>query len=244
MSSNITYGKYIKENLELHKLNPIYKVVSFVLMIFICFFINSYVDTIIILSYLLLGIVYSNISVKVYIKELSIIKLLLFFILIIDIITQNGLEVILSDILRVVFIFIYFSLLMKSTTFNEIVYSIENLLKPCSKITSTAVLNISLIFKFPYVFLKEKEKYYLIEEKKNIKIEENIKDKIIKYKNNLLKIFNITIRKLNKNGEYLKIKLYGYGKSRTNYSSNQFDKKEIIFIILNILIMLIVTFYN
>ena len=244
MSSSITYGKYIKGNLELHQLNPIYKVLSFILMIFICFFINSYVDIIIMIGYLLLVIVYSDINIKVYLKELSIIKIMLFLILIIDVITLSNLVVILSDQLRVIFIFTYFSLLMKSTTFNEIIYSIEKITKPFNKITSGAVLNISLILKFPYVFLREKEKYYMLENKRNIKEVEGIKDKVIKYKNDLVKIFNISLRKLNKEEEYLKIKLYGYGKSRTNYRLDKFAKKEIIFIVLNVLIMLIVMFYK
>ena len=244
MPANVTYGKYIKGDLELHHLNPIYKILSFILMIFICFFINNYVDIIIVSSYLLLGVVYSSTSIKVYLRELSIIKVLLFIILIIDIIALNSVVIILSDLLRVIFIFIYFSLLMKSTTFNEIIYSIENITKPFSKITSNIVLNISLIFKFPYVFLREKEKYSVTERKRNIKEVSNIKGRIIKYKDDIVKIFNLSLKKLNKEGEYLKIKLYGYGKSRTNYRLNEFDKKEIIFIILNILIILIVLFYK
>ena len=244
MLSSITYGKYIKGNLELHKLNPIYKILSFILMIFVCFFINSLVDVIIIFGYLLLVIAYSDIDMKIYLKELSIIKFILLFILAVDVITLSYPAVILCDLLRVVFIFTYFSLLMKSTTFNEIIYGIENITKPFSKINSGAILNISLILKFPYVFLREKEKYYVIEEKRNIKEVEGIKDKVIKYNNDLVKIFNLSLRILNKEEDNLKIKLYGYGKSRTNCRLDKFDKKEIIFIVLNVLVMLIVLFYK
>ena len=243
MSNSITFGKYIKTDLELYKLNSIYKIISFIIMIFICFFINSYIDIIMLFSYLLLGLVYSGISIKIYLKELLIIKVILFSILIVDMITLTPIVIILSDLFRIIFIFLYFSLLMKSTTLNEIIYAVREILRPFDKITNNIILNISLIFKFPYTFLKIREKYYYIETEKKVKKSKELKSRIIKYKNDLINIFNLSLKELNNEIEYLKVKLYGYGKSRTNYHLNEFDKKEIIFIILNILIVLIIMFH-
>lgn len=244
MLSSVTFGKYMIGNLELHKLNPVCKILSLVLMLFICFFINSYIDVIILSLCLILGILYSDVDIIIYVRELAIINWLLFTILIVDILSLSSISMILSDVFRIVFIFVYFSLIMKSTSMNDILYGILRILKPFNiKKDNMIGLNVFLIFKFPCTFLKNKERYYRIEEERYVKESKNIKTKFIKYKNDIMHIYNLSIRDLNDDMNNLKIRLYGYGKTRTDNNLDKLRSKDYIFIGLNIALLFIVIFY-
>ena len=244
MLSSVTFGKYMMGNLELNKLNPVCKILSLVLMLFVCFFINSYIDVIILSLCLILGILYSDVDIIIYVRELAIINWLLFTILIVDILSLSSISVLLSDVFRIVFIFVYFSLIMKSTSMNDILYGILRILKPFNiKKDNIIGLNAFLIFKFPYAFLKNKERYYRIEEERYVKESKNIKTKFIKYKNDIIHIYNLSIRDLNDDMNNLKIRLYGYGKTRTDNNLDKLRSKDYIFIGLNIALLFIVIFY-
>ena len=70
MLDNITLGRYYLKNSVVHKLNPVFKILSLIIMIISIFFIDSYIDILMLSSYLLLSIVYSDIGIKVYFKNL------------------------------------------------------------------------------------------------------------------------------------------------------------------------------
>ena len=80
MLNNITLGKYYQVDSVVHKLNPIFKIISLIIMITSIFFIDSYVDIIMLGSYLLLSMVYSNISIQTFLKNIKGIKIFLIFI--------------------------------------------------------------------------------------------------------------------------------------------------------------------
>ena len=244
MSNNL-FGKYIISKSEIHNLNSTFKILSLIIMLITCIFIDSYIDVIMLLSYLLLSLVYSNIKIKIYLKELSYINVFIFIILIVDIIFLSPLEIIISDTFRIIFIVLYYLLFIHTTTINEAIYSIEKILsslKSIIKVHSIA-LYIALIIKFPVIYLNEKNKITRIYKERKISKEKKILDKIIRYKENIVLAFNTSIRILNDISIDMKIRLYGYGKSRTNYNGNKFGIKEGLLLTLNIIILIIVMFY-
>ena len=121
MLNNITLGKYYNKDSIVHRLNPIFKIISLIIMIVSIFFIDSYVDVLMLGTYLLLAIVYSNISIKTYLKNILGIKIFLIFILVIDIIFYTSTSRIIFDLFKlifiifVIFIFIFFRLKIKFT---------------------------------------------------------------------------------------------------------------------------------
>ena len=56
MLNNISLGKYILGGSIVHKLSPIYKILSLIIMIVSLFFIDSYEDIIMLTMYLFLAI--------------------------------------------------------------------------------------------------------------------------------------------------------------------------------------------
>ena len=146
---------------------------------------------------------------------------------------------------RIVFLVLYYLLFIHTTTVNEIIYSIEKILYPLKDIIKihNMALYITLIIKFPGVYLSESERINRIYKDRKIPKEKNILDRLKKYKEKNVLAFNYSIEKLNNMATNMKISLYGYGKSRTNYRENIFSIKENLLLILNIIILLIVIFY-
>lgn len=123
MLSDICIGKYIPNDSVVYKLNPLFKLLSVIIMIISIFFINSYDDIIMLGFYLILSMIYSDIGIKVYYKNICNIKLFLIFILVVDLIFFTGIDRIIFDLFKLIFIVIYASILTYTTKMTEIVYS-------------------------------------------------------------------------------------------------------------------------
>ena len=98
MLDRITFGRYCLRDSVVHKLSPVFKILSLIIMIVGVFFIDSYVDILMLTMYLLLTIVYSDISILVYLKNIYSIKIFLLFILIIDLIFFSGINKVVFDV--------------------------------------------------------------------------------------------------------------------------------------------------
>ena len=77
MLNNVSIGRYINKSSVVHKLNPIFKILSLIIMVISIFFIDSYIDIIMLSMYLLLTILYSDIDIKIYLKNIYGIKIFL-----------------------------------------------------------------------------------------------------------------------------------------------------------------------
>ena len=244
MLTDVVIGKYIVSNSEVHKLNPTFKILSLIIMLISTLFINSYEDIIMLFSYLFLSLVCSGIGLKVYLKEFLKFKVIFLIIVIINIITYNTIEIILSDILRLIFIILYTSLFTHTTTFNELLYGIEMIVDPLEiKRNRIVILYICLITRFPRVFKKKTDKTFKILYERRINNEKKLHKKIYYYKKSITKSFNMSVEELNDMAYIMKARLYGYGKSRTNYRLKKFGIKEGLLLVLNIIILFIVIFY-
>ena len=245
MLDNILIGKYIPKNSEVHSLNSVFKFLSLIIMLIASAFINSYQDVVMLLSYLILTILYSGIDIKVFIKEILFTKVLIFIILLVDIIFLNPINIIICDIFRFIFIFIYASIYLHVTTLNEQIFSLEKILDPLGKFTrdTKVSLYLALAFKFPYYYFSEIKKINKIYKERNINKKFNFKENIYTFKDNIVLAFNNSIEKLYKLSDDMKLKLYGYGKSRTSYHNSKVMIKEKLLIVLNIVILIIVIFY-
>ena len=226
---------YLSRSSVAHKLNSTFKVVSLIILLICTFFINSYEDIIMLSSYLLLSIANTSINIKIYLKELLYYKILFILILLIDIIALNSIEIITCDLFRIVYLILIVLLFTSITTTNEIVYGIEKITDPLHiKKDSNIILYISLLFKFPNVF------NYELRNLIRIYIERKAIISIKIYKNIISKAFNNTLKKLDNMFIDMKMALYGYGKTRTNYRLNKFGIKECLILLLEIVILIIV----
>ena len=77
MFNNITFGKYYNKNSVIHRLSPVFKLISLMIMIVGIFFIDSYIDILMFSLYLVLVMVYSDIGIITYLKNFYYLFLLL-----------------------------------------------------------------------------------------------------------------------------------------------------------------------
>lgn len=246
MLNNITLGKYYNKDSIVHKLNPIFKIISLIIMIVSIFFIDSYVDVLMLGTYLLLAIVYSNISIKTYLKNILGIKIFLIFILVIDIIFYTSTSRIIFDLFKLIFIILYSSILTYTTVITELTYGIEKILSPLSKVlpVSDIAMVITLTLRYIPSLTHEADRIIRAQKMRGINFDtKNIKEKILSISGILMPMFVMSIRKSNLMADILDIRLYNYGKSKTNYRSNNWRLLDTLLLILNIAILIIVMFY-
>lgn len=246
MSSNITLGRYYQIESVIHKLNPIFKILSLTIMIISIFFIDSYNDILMLGSYLLLSMAYSNINIRTYLKNILGLKIFLIFIIIINLIFFTSINKIVFDLFKIIFIILYSSILSYTTVITELTYGIEKLLKPLSKIlpVSDIVVVISLSIRYIPSLTSEANRIIRAQKLRGINFySKNIKEKIISISGILIPMFIMSLKKAETTADIMDIRLYNYGKSKTNYRSNAWKKVDTFLLILNILILIIVIFY-
>ena len=215
-------------------------------MIVAIFFINSYKDIIMLTSYLILMIVYSDIDIITYLKNIYSIKIFLLFILIIDLIFGSNINNIIFDLYKLIFIIIYSSALTYTTSTSEITYGIERLLKPFNNTipVNDIAMIITLTLRYIPTLTMESDRIIKAQKMRGINFDsKNIKTKISSLVGVFIPMFILSLKKSESTADIMDIRLYNYGKSRTNLRTNTWKKIDTLLLILNILILIIVIFY-
>ena len=236
MSINITLGRYILKDTIVHKLNPVFKILSLIIIIIGIFFVDSYTDIIMLSSYILLAILYSGIKIKLF----------LIFILIIDLIFFTNINKIIFDLSKLIFIIMYSSILTYTTAMTEITYGIERILRPMGKIipVNDIAMIITLTLRYIPTLTMEADRIIKAQTIRGINFSnKNIKEKLKNISGIIIPIIVISLKKSEKTADIMDIRLYNYGKSRTNYRLNKWRYIDTLLLILNILILIIVIFY-
>lgn len=247
MLNNITIGRYINKSSVVHKLNPVFKIISLIIMIISIFFIDSYIDITLLSMYLLLTMLYSDIDIKVYLKNIYGIKIFLIFIFIIDLIFFTSINRIIFDIFKLIFIVLYSSILTYTTSITELTFGIEKLLRPFNKLIPVGDIAMIITLSIRYIPTLTEEASRIIKAQKLRGINfdtKNIKEKIISISGILMPMFSLSIKRAEESADIMDIRLYNYGKSRTNYRTNKWTKINSLLLILNILILIIIICYK
>lgn len=248
MLNNITIGRYINKSSVVHKLNPVFKIISLIIMIISIFFIDSYIDITLLSMYLLLTMLYSDIDIKVYLKNIYGIKIFLIFIFIfiIDLIFFTSIDRIIFDIFKLIFIVLYSSILTYTTSITELTFGIEKLLEPFNKLIPVGDIAMIITLSIRYIPTLTEEASRIINAQKLRGINfdtKNIKEKLISISGILMPMFTLSIKRAEESADIMDIRLYNYGKSRTNYRTNKWTKINSLLLILNILILIIIICY-
>ena len=239
MLTNINFGKYYERDSVVHKLSPVFKIISLLIMVVSIFFIDSYKDIIMLTSYLILMMIYSDINILTYLRNIYSIKIFLVFILIIDLIFNINNTI--YDLYKLIFIIIYSSALTYTTSTSEITYGIERMLRPFNNYIP--VNDLAMIITLPTLTI-EADRIIKAQKMRGINFDnKNIKDKISTLVGVFIPMFVLSLKKSESLGDIMDLRLYNYGKSRTNLRTNKWKKKDSLLLVLNILILSIVIFY-
>ncbi len=246
MFNNITFGKYYNKNSVIHRLSPVFKLISLMIMIVGIFFIDSYIDILMFSLYLVLVMVYSDIGIITYLKNIYSIKIFLLFIFIIDLIFNSNINNIVFDLYKLIFIIIYSSALSYTTSTSEITYGIERILKVFNNYipVNDIAMIITLTIRYIPTLTMEADRIIKAQKMRGIDFDsKNIKNKISSLVGVFIPMFILSLKKSESLGDIMDLRLYNYGKSRTNYRTNSWKKIDSLLLILNIIILIIVIFY-
>lgn len=246
MFNNITFGKYYNKNSVIHRLSPVFKLISLMIMIVGIFFIDSYIDILMFSLYLVLVMVYSDIGIITYLKKIYSIKIFLLFIFIIDLIFNSNINNIVFDLYKLIFIIIYSSALSYTTSTSEITYGIERILKVFNNYipVNDIAMIITLTIRYIPTLTMEADRIIKAQKMRGIDFDsKNIKNKISSLVGVFIPMFILSLKKSESLGDIMDLRLYNYGKSRTNYRTNNWKKKDSLLLIFNIIILIIVIFY-
>ena len=208
------------------------------------FFIDSYKDIIMLTSYLILMMIYSDINILTYLRNIYSIKIFLVFILIIDLIFNINNTI--YDLYKLIFIIIYSSALTYTTSTSEITYGIERMLRPFNNYipVNDIAMIITLTIRYIPTLTMEADRIIKAQKMRGINFDnKNIKDKISTLVGVFIPMFVLSLKKSESLGDIMDLRLYNYGKSRTNLRTNKWKKKDSLLLVLNILILSIVIFY-
>ncbi len=246
MFNDITFGRYYNYNSIIHRLSPVFKLISLMIMIVGIFFIDSYIDILMFSLYLVLVMVYSDIGIITYLKNIYSIKIFLLFIFIIDLIFNSNINNIVFDLYKLIFIIIYSSALSYTTSTSEITYGIERILKVFNNYipVNDIAMIITLTIRYIPTLTMEADRIIKAQKMRGIDFDsKNIKNKISSLVGVFIPMFILSLKKSESLGDIMDLRLYNYGKSRTNYRTNSWKKIDSLLLILNIIILIIVIFY-
>lgn len=143
MLNNITIGRYYHKNSIIHRMNPFIKVLCTLIYVLIVVLFRDLFFLFLLLLFVILLALMSKIPIKIFLKSLWSLKFLVFSIIIANLLIRSELIQIIFQVVRLLLIVFYSSLLTLTTSPNQLAKGIEILLKPLL-IFKVPVKNISL----------------------------------------------------------------------------------------------------
>lgn len=245
MLNNVSMGRYISGNGVIYKINPVIKVISVIIMIITIFFVDSYDDVLMLFFYLLLVIMYSDIGIFVYFRNIYGIRVFLLFILVIDIIFFSTISRIVFDLFKLIFIVMYSSIFMYTTKTMEVCDGIYKLFKPISgKMARDISMIVVLTIRYIPTLIDEGNRIIRAQKVRGFDFEkEDIRGKIDIVSRMITSMFVLSIKRANDSSDIMDLRLYNYSLSRSSYRVYSYSLIDLFVFVLNILILIVVIVY-
>lgn len=236
--------KYYKEDSRIHKIDPKIKIITLLLMI-ISLIISKSIHNLILLNlYILTIILYSNIKLKNYLKQIYNLKIIIFVIGILSLLITFNIYKSTYTVVKVIDIILLLSALIMTTTPLEINAGLTNLLDNKIINLKKIILKITLsIISIPLI--QETQEQIKISKLIRGLNKNNLtkKEKILSMKNDLESTYRLTNNKITRISKIMELKNYSYNLTRTNYKLNKNKKIDTIVLILNLIIFVLVIIY-
>lgn len=238
MLNNISLSGYIDRKTFIHKLNAINKLLSlFIFLVITLITISIYIH-ISYLLYLFLLIVISKIPLREYLKSIRYILYLLIGLFLINLIFKTPLLDNIINILKVIEIVVYTSIITMTTSETEMIKGISTLLKPL-KIFKINTFKLAFIFTFTIRFIPVIIDQVNIILKKLLSKGINIKrNKILVLKSIIIPTFNLSIKKADNLSDSMEVRMYDINNNKINYIHNKWGIKDTIILLFYILILI------
>lgn len=241
MYNSVEISRYYDVNSSMHKLNPINKIICFLIFTIIVL-IEKDLPLMLILSVLLINmILMSNIKIKVFLNEISKIKYFLLILFVFNAIIKLPIDTNVLILLKIVLITLYSSMFLLTTSVNSIMYGFNVLLSPLKvfgiKVYDITVM-IALVITFIPNILEEALRIIRTISLRGLDYKTgSIKDKIKIFKLMFIPMFNLSFKKSDDLADVLDVRLYNSSNKRSCYKKYSFNLTDLFILFTHILII-------
>lgn len=237
-------GRYYPVNSQVHKMNPLAKIICILLFIVMIFFTYDIKFNVIISVLLILMLLNTKVPMKIYIKTILSIKWLLLFILIINLILRTNLQVTIITALRLVYIVLYTSILTLTTPPTEITYGLEKFFSPLRLIgipVNKMALSISLALRFIPTIIDQGNKIIKSQASRGIDYyNSNFRGKILAIKSLIIPIFVLSIKRADDLADAMEVRLYNINNKRTNFRQNRWGVYDTFLVLMHLALFILI----
>ena len=239
-----SFSRYYNTSSIIHSMNPLCKVLGlliFVLMVMLCSNIRVICGLSLILFYIMF---FSNISFKNYFKSIWSMKVLFIFIFLINLVFGVSIYESFIMISRVCLVVMYSSVLLYTTTTNELAFGFSFLFKPFAvfgfpvyKISMAIALSLNFV---PSLFL-ESNKIIKAQTSRGFNYSSSsFKDKILGIKSVVIPMFVLAFRRADSVSEMMELRQFSFSNNRSNIKNFNWYFSDVYMIVCHLLILVFV----
>lgn len=242
MLNNIKIGKYYKTKSLIHSMHPLAKLICLILFTIATFLINDTIPLVILFSIAVIFVIMSNVPWLYYFKQLWMMKILIIFIIVINLILKISLIDSLYVIAKIILIVIYSSIYIFTTTPKETTFSLQRLLSPLRFIgvnSNKIAYTISMAIRFIPIVMEESNKILKAQASRGIDFNNSkLKDKFLALKSLILPIFILSFKKADEISDLMELRLYDVNDNQYKNTKYSWDYFSVYMPILHLFILL------
>lgn len=246
MSNNIAIGKYYATKSNIHRMNPISKILCLVLFIVMVFLSNTIQLTVILALLVMLMMMNTNISFIIYFQVIKSLRFILLLMILIAAIFRLPVEPSILFIVKFILVIIYVTIITMTTPPTEITYGIEKVLFPLSLFAiPTGKIAMHLTMAIRYIPNLIDQSYKILKSQATRGIDyyhANISGKLIAVKGMIKPMFRLAHRKSMILTNSMEIRLYNIKKKRTNFRKNKWKFFDTYLTIFHIAVIVLILF--
>ena len=239
MQNNKYFGSYYPVISNIHKLNPIVKLLC--LLIFILTMIGSMNLKlhVVILFFLFMMMYYSNVPLRFYTGMLYGLRYVYIFLLFLLASKGLSLENAVTIFLKISMIIEYLALIFYTTSNSELKYAIEKILNPINvlnlNLNKISYVITNIIIFFPLLITIDLEVVESASSRGLDYFHGDILSRLIVQKNTIKNTLRLTREKLKRIKFVSSLKLYNTKKLRTNLNTNKFNYRDVLLILVHLI---------
>lgn len=237
---------YYSVDSVVHRLNPVYKTLSVLFMVFFLILGHSVVDMILINLFIMVMVLFSDISMMVYFNHLSVSKAIIFFAFVISFVVSGSFWIGILWGIKVIDLIIYLSLITMTSSFNSIVYGVKWLFRPMNGIIDVNKIGVSigLFSKFITILYNENVRIRNSKELRGVLYRDmKFVDRISSFFKNIMPVYKNSLNRIRMIRMSMSVRNYDCFLNRSNYRLNKFGKTDTIMLGINVVVLILVMIY-
>lgn len=246
LRNSVMIGRYYPITSPIHRMNPLSKILCTVIFVILMLLSNDLFFIGLITGFVFLILLMTKVPLKIYWQALKHLRLLIIFIIIINLIFSVNWKTIIVLVMRLVLIVLYTSVLTLTTPPTELTYGLEKFFTPLRLIgipVNKMALSLSLAIRFIPTIIDQANKIMKAQTCRGIDYTNSkLKDKLIGLQSLLIPMIIHSLKKADTLAMSMELRLYNINKKRTNFRMNKWGLFDtyMFFVHASILILLII----